>query len=83
MNKTQKKVYAFVGVPQLSVMYSKIIENADVGDTVERGLDDMIDFIDCERKHHPVWATFPTDKVSFAEACENFAKYMEHKKSVV
>ena len=76
------KVYAFVGIPNLCITYSKIIDNVDVGDTLERELDDMTDFIDCTRKHHPVWATFPVEQVSFTEACKKFGEYMECKKSV-
>lgn len=80
MCATNKKVYAFVGIPQSSTIYTEVIDNADVGDTVESRIDDMIDFIDASRQSKAVWATFPVEQVTFAEACANFGKYMEHRK---
>lgn len=80
MCATNKKVYAFVGIPQSSIIYAEVIDNADIGDTVEVRIDDMIDLIDNSRQSKAVWATFSVEQVTFAEACAKFGKYMEHRK---
>ena len=78
----QKQVYAFVGLPDVSVVYSRIVDNADDGDTLERELDDMMDFIDGGRTQHPIWATYPVDQISFSTACKNFGEYMAYRRGV-
>lgn len=76
-----KKVYAFVGIPSAGSIYSRVVENADVADTVERELDDMMDALDGSRRLRQIWAVFPVSGVSFADACRRFGEYMEDEKN--
>ena len=73
----EKRVYAFVGVPSKSTMYSQIIVGSD--SKIEAELDSMMDLIDCQRRHHPIWMTVPADSASFEQAVAQFAKYMQFK----
>ncbi len=77
-----KTIYAFVGVPKFGMMYSQTIENADDRNHVEEEIDSMFDFVDCQRGHRPVWATYEASKVSFADACADFGRYMARRKEI-
>lgn len=77
MCATNKKVYAFVGIPAAGTMYSQIVN--DSGSTIEAELDSMMDLIDCQRLHHPIWMTVPVESASFEQAVAQFAKYMQYK----
>ena len=73
----EKRVYAFVGVPSKSTMYSQIVVGSD--SKIEAELDSMMDLIDCQRRHRPIWMTVPADSASFEQAVAQFAKYMQFK----
>ena len=73
----KKVVYAFVGVPSESTMYSKVINGSD--NEIEAEIDSMIDLIDCQRQFRPVWMTVPAESASFEQAAVQFAKYMQFK----
>ena len=73
----KKTVYAFVGVPSESTMYSQLVNGSD--SEIEVELDSMMDLIDCQRLHHPIWMTVPAESASFEQAVTQFAKYMQFK----
>lgn len=73
----KKKVYAFVGVPSKGTMYSQIVNGSD--GEIESELDSMMDLIDCQRLHHPIWMIVPVDSASFEQAATQFVKYMQFK----
>lgn len=69
------KLYAFVGIPTSETIYSKIINDVS---KVEQDLDDMMDTLDASRKAKFVWATYNSADMTYANACAEFGKYMEH-----
>lgn len=73
----KKTVYAFVGVPSESTMYSQIVNGSD--SEIEAEIDSMMDLIDCQRQFNPVWMTVPVKTASFEQAVVQFAKYMQLK----
>lgn len=73
----RRSVYAFVGVPSESIMFSQIVNGSD--GEIEAELDSMIDLIDCKRQYFPVWMTVPVESSSFEQATAQFTKYMRIK----
>ena len=67
--------YAFVGIPSERTMYSRLVNGTDA--EIESEIDAMIDVIDCQRSHNPVWMTVPTGAMTFEQAVAEFVKYMQ------
>ena len=77
------KYYAFVGTPCNSLVYSQIIEDSNSQDKIQGELDNMIDFVAGAHKERAIWATYPTSRFSFGEACKKFGKLMDKQQQIL